>query len=251
MNVEAVYVLWLREIKHLARAKSRLIGNLAQPLLFLAILGFGLSYAELPGLGGGVSYLDFLAPGMIVVAVAFSSMFTGVLVIWDRRFGFLKEVLVAPVSRLSIVLGKTLGGSTVAVLQGLAILAICLALGVEVDPLGLPMGLAFMVLTAFFAVGMGLIIASRMEDFEGFGLIMGLIVMPMVLLSTAFFPVHTAPAWMRPILYLDPLTYAVDGLRGSLIGLSANPLSINLSVLALLCCATLALGTLLFNRCEA
>ena len=251
MNLQAVYVLWLREIKRLVRARSRLVANLAQPLLFLVILGFGLSYARFPGFSGELSYLDFLAPGMIVVAVAFSSMFSGVLVIWDRQFGFLKEVLVAPVSRLSIVLGKTLGGSTVALLQGLAILAVCVALGVHVDLLGLPLGLAFMVLTAFFAVGLGLIIASRLDDFEGFSLIMNLLVMPMILLSTAFFPLHSAPEWMRPVILLDPLTYAVDGLRGALIGSNVNSLAVDLAVLGALCCSTLLLGSFFFKRCEA
>ena len=157
----------------------------------------------------------------------------------------------APVSRLSIVLGKTLGGSTVAMLQGLAILAVCVALGVQVDPMGVPLGLGFMVLTAFFAVGLGLIIASKLEDFEGFSLIMNLLVMPMVLLSTAFFPLSSAPEWMRPVILMDPLTYAVDGLRGALVGSSVNSLVLDLAVLAALCASTLLLGSYLFKRCEA
>lgn len=251
MNLQAVYVLWLREIKRLIRARSRLVANLMQPLLFLVILGFGLSAARFPGFREGIRYLDFLAPGMIVVAVAFSSMFSGVLIIWDRQFGFLKEVLVAPVSRLSIVVGKTLGGSTVAMFQGLAILTVSALMGVKINALGLALGLLFMLLTSFFAVGIGLIIASRLSDFEGFSLIMNLLIMPMILLSTAFFPLESAPTWMKWIIYLDPLTYAVDGLRGALIGQGALPLIVNLIVLTVLCTFTLLLGAYLFRRCEA
>ncbi|RLF11863.1 MAG: multidrug ABC transporter permease [Thermoprotei archaeon] len=251
MNLQAVYVLWLREIKRLIRARSRLVANLMQPLLFLVILGFGLSAARFPGFREGIRYLDFLAPGMIVVAVAFSSMFSGVLIIWDRQFGFLKEVLVAPVSRLSIVVGKTLGGSTVAMFQGLAILTVSALMGVKINALGLTLGLLFMLLTSFFAVGIGLIIASRLSDFEGFSLIMNLLIMPMILLSTAFFPLESAPTWMKWIIYLDPLTYAVDGLRGALIGQGALPLIVNLIVLTVLCTFTLLLGAYLFRRCEA
>ena len=251
MNLQAVYVLWLREIKRLIRARSRLVANLMQPLLFLVILGFGLSAARFPGFREGIRYLDFLAPGMIVVAVAFSSMFSGVLIIWDRQFGFLKEVLVAPVSRLSIVVGKTLGGSTVAMFQGLAILTVSALMVVKINALGLALGLLFMLLTSFFAVGIGLIIASRLSDFEGFSLIMNLLIMPMILLSTAFFPLESAPTWMKWIIYLDPLTYAVDGLRGALIGQGALPLIVNLIVLTVLCTFTLLLGAYLFRRCEA
>jgi len=251
LNLQAVYVLWLREIKRLIRARSRLVANLMQPLLFLVILGFGLSAARFPGFREGIRYLDFLAPGMIVVAVAFSSMFSGVLIIWDRQFGFLKEVLVAPVSRLSIVVGKTLGGSTVAMFQGLAILTVSALMGVKINALGLTLGLLFMLLTSFFAVGIGLIIASRLSDFEGFSLIMNLLIMPMILLSTAFFPLESAPTWMKWIIYLDPLTYAVDGLRGALIGQGALPLIVNLIVLTVLCTFTLLLGAYLFRRCEA
>ncbi|RLF18265.1 MAG: hypothetical protein DRN06_01875 [Thermoprotei archaeon] len=163
----------------------------------------------------------------------------------------MKEVLVAPVSRLSIVVGKTLGGSTVAMFQGLAILTVSALMGVKINALGLTLGLLFMLLTSFFAVGIGLIIASRLSDFEGFSLIMNLLIMPMILLSTAFFPLESAPTWMKWIIYLDPLTYAVDGLRGALIGQGALPLIVNLIVLTVLCTFTLLLGAYLFRRCEA
>jgi len=248
LTLQAVYVLWLREVKRLVRARSRLIANLIQPLLILAILGFGLSYAKLPGLR--LSYLDFLAPGMVIVAVALSSMTSGVSVIWDRQFGFLKEVLVAPVSRLSIVVGKALGGSTVATLQGLAILAVSVLLGVQINILGLLPGLTFILLTSIFAVGLGLIIASKVNDFEGFGLIMNLLVFPLILLSTAFFPLESAPNWMKGVIYLDPLTYAVDGLRGAIVGGSAMPLTLDLTILSGLCALTMLLGAYLFGKCE-
>ncbi|HDD66273.1 MAG TPA: multidrug ABC transporter permease, partial [Nitrososphaeria archaeon] len=163
LELQAIYVMWMRQLKRFVRVRSRLIANLVQPFFFLAFLGLGLRPISLPGLVEGVSYLDFLAPGMVAMSIVFASMFAGVSIIWDRQFGFLKEILVAPVSRLSIVVGRTLGGATVSIIQGLIILAISALLGVRLSPAGLIPGIFFMILAAFFSVGLGIALASRME----------------------------------------------------------------------------------------
>lgn len=222
-----------------------------EPLFFLFILGFGLNLATFPGMQG--SYLNFLAPGIIAMAILFSSMFTGVSVLWDRQFGFLQEVLVAPVSRLSIVIGRTLGGATIALFQGSIILIIALALGVPIVNIGgLLLTIVMMVLLSFTAVGFGLIIASKMTDFEGFQSIMNLILMPLLFLSSAFYPVDTSlPLWLQTLSYCNPLFYMIDGIRGALTGVNniINPL-IDLGIISVLCLVIMGLGTYFFNKSE-
>jgi ABC-2 type transport system permease protein len=246
-DLQAIYVLWLRQMKRFIRARSRLIANIVQPFFFLTVFGFGFSSFRF---GLDLNYMDFLAPGMITMSVVFSSIFAGVSVIWDRQFGFLKEVLVAPVSRLTIAFGQTLGGSTIAVAQGLIVLGISLLLGVKVNPLGILPALAFMALTAFSSASLGLTIASRLEDFHGFQLIMNLLIMPLIFLSSAFFPIQSAPAWMKTMMLLNPLTYAVDGLRGWLIGASAIPIYVDLAALATLSLTLTTISAIAFSRCE-
>ncbi|MEM3921991.1 MAG: ABC transporter permease [Nitrososphaerota archaeon] len=250
-ELQAIYVMWLRHVKLFARARSRLIANIIQPFFFLAFLGIGLRPMSLPGMPSGLSYLDFLAPGMIAMSVIFSSMFAGLSVIWDRQFGFLKEVLVAPVSRLSIVVGRTLGGSTVALIQGLLVLAAGIALGARISLQGVIPALIFMLLIAFFAVGLGLSIAVRLRDPDAFPLLMNLIMMPSIFLSTAFFPLESVSDWLRSLMYLNPLTYLVDGLRGFLTGSSSIPLVADLAAALALCVSTTALGAYMFSKSEA
>ncbi|PNX46606.1 MAG: multidrug ABC transporter permease, partial [Thermoplasmata archaeon M11B2D] len=188
-DFQAIYILWLRQMKRFLRTKSRVVTTIVQPLFFLFILGFGLNIAVFPGMQG--SYITFLAPGIIAMAILFSSMFTGVSVLWDRQSGFLQEVLVAPVSRLSIVIGRTFGGATVALIQGFIIMIIAIALGVQVaGVLGFLLTILIMVLLSFTAVGFGLILASKMRDFEGFQSIMSLIIMPLMFLSSSFYPIN-------------------------------------------------------------
>ena len=249
-DLQAIYVMWLRQIKRFVRARSRLVANIAQPFFFLAILGFGFSSARFPGIPIKLTYIDFLAPGIITMAVIFSSMFAGISVIWDRQFGFLQEVLVAPVSRISIVIGRTLGGSTTAIIQGLIILAISMILGVKISVLGLLPALIFMILTAFMSVSFGILIASRMEDIHGFQLIMNLLLMPLVFLSTAFFPIEGLPNWLKYVVYANPLTYSVDGIRGCLIGAFYFPLTLDFIVITGLCAVMMGLGAYSFSKCE-
>lgn len=239
-------------MKRFVRAKSRIIATIVQPLFFLFILGFGFNVATFPGMTG--SYLHFLAPGIVAMAILFSSMFAGVSVLWDRQFGFLQEVLVAPVSRLSIVVGRTLGGATIALLQGFIILVISLAMGVGVNGFGgLLLAIVTMILLSFTAVGFGLIVASLIKDFEGFQVLMNLILMPLLFLSSAFFPVgDSLPVWLRTISYCNPLLYMIDGLRGSLTGVN-NLFSpfFDLVLIAIMCVVVMGLGSYFFNKSEA
>ncbi len=251
VEFQAIYVMWLRQTKRFIRARSRLIGNIVQPFFFLAIMGFGFNTARFASIPLNYSYIDFLSPGIIAMAVLFSSMFAGISVLWDKQFGFLQEVLVAPVSRLSIVIGRTLGGATTALIQGVFVLIISFVLGVKFSLNGLLQGLIFMVLIAFFSVGFGLIIASRMEDIHGFQLIMNLLIFPMFFLSSAFFPIKDLPNWLKALTYINPLTYGVDGLRGSLIGISYFPLLLDLTLTFLFAAATMIVGSYSFKKSEA
>lgn len=246
---QAIYVMWLRQMKRFIRSKSRLVSSIVQPLFFLFILGSGFRVAVFEGVG---DYLSFLAPGIIAMAILFSSMFTGISVLWDKQFGFLQEVLVAPISRISIIIGRTLGGATVALIQGFIILGITLILGVQISGfVGLILTLLFMILIAFTAVGFGLIIASKLEDFQGFQLIMSLIIMPLLFLSSAFFPVTSNPS-MKTIAMFNPLFYMVDGLRGSLIVNveTVNPPLLNLLIVIIICIFMMAIGSYLFSKTE-
>jgi ABC-2 type transport system permease protein len=250
MEFQAIYVMWLREMKRFIRSKSRLVSTVVQSLFFLFILGSGFRTITTGNLG--VDYLYFLAPGIIAMAIMFSSMFTGISVLWDKQFGFLQEVLVAPVSRISIIIGRTLGGATTALIQGFIILFLSIAIGVPVSSIiGLILTFIFMVLIAFTAVGFGLTLASKMRDFQGFPLIMNLVLMPLLFLSSAFFPI-TSNSIMKNIAYVNPLFYMVDGLRGSLIGSNnvLNPL-IDLAIVLIICIIMMFIGSYFFSKSEA
>lgn len=251
-DMQAVYVLWLRHLKRFARAPSRILGFIAQPVFFLFILGFGFSGAIFPGMAG--DYLVFLAPGVITMAILMSSMFAGVSVLWDRQFGFLQEVLVAPVSRFSIVVGRTFGGATMALFQGFLILGLSLFLGVTVTSVtSFAITLLMMILLSFTAVGFGLIIASIIKDFEGLQVVLNLILLPLFFLSSAFFPIDEGvPSWLQLIAHANPLLYMVDGMRGSLTGVNnLYPPLVDLGIVFVLCIVVMVLGSYLFSRSEA
>lgn len=247
--MRVLHILWLRQLKRYFRSRARIVGSLGQPLLFLLALGFGLGpmYKK----AGGGDYLAFLAPGVIAMGVLFTAMFTGIEVIWDKQFGFLKETLVAPVSRLSIMAGRTLGGATVATIQGFIVLVLCLIVGFRpTDFALLPLALAFMFLIALLFTALGTALASVLDDMQGFQLIMNFLVMPIFFLSGALFPLKDAPGPLALLARLDPLSYGVDGLRGALLGASEFPQSLDLAVLAVLTAACLALGSRLFSRIQ-
>ena len=223
--MDIIYTIWLRNMKRFIRSKSRIVGSIAMPLFFLLFLGVGLNaVVQLPGLGE--NYIVFLIPGMVAMSVLFTSVFSGIQVIWDKQFGFLKETLVAPVSRLEIMSGQTLGGATTAVIQGSLILVLSVLVGFPIaNPVGFLIALAFMVLIGISFTAFGIAIASRMEDMTGFQLIMNFVVFPIFGLSGALFPIGSLPAWMIPLTLLDPLTYGVEGIRYGLTGVSQiNPL---------------------------
>lgn len=251
---QAIYVMWLRQMKRFVRSRSRIIGTIVQPLFFLVILGAGFYDAIIPGMEG--PFIQYFAPGIVAMAILFSSMYTGVSVLWDKKFGFLQEILVAPVSRFSIIIGRTLGGATTAVLQGTIVLIIALLFGVNVSSLsGFILAYIFMILIGLTSVGFGLIMASKIEDFEGFQIIITLIIMPLFFISSALFPIATNPRFPDIVIklsYANPLFYMVDGLRGSLTDMNyiINPI-FNLIIVIITCIIMLGAGTYLFNKTEA
>jgi len=251
INPIAIYVMWLREMKRFVRAKSRVIGTLAMPLFFLLFLGLGFTNMSLPNMPENISYIDFLVPGIVGMTMLFTSMFAGISVLWDREFGFLKEIMVAPVSRVSLVLGRIAGGATTSVIQGIIILLISFLMGFKISTFsGFVLAILFMVLISISFIGLGLIFASKMTDIHGFSLIMNFVILPLFFLSGAIFPLENLPAMIRYISYLDPLTYGVDGLRGSLTGISQFPVFLNITVLIGFCLLMVSLGAYFFERTE-
>ncbi|HBN07250.1 MAG TPA: ABC transporter [Cyanobacteria bacterium UBA8530] len=212
--MKAALIIWYRDILLFFGDKPRIVGALGQPLLYLLVMGNGLAPSMSRGLGG--SYLVFMFPGVIGMTVLFTSVFSAISVIWDREFGFLKEILVSPVPRPAIALGKILGGASVAFLQGCAILLLAPLVGVSIPLTSLPSILGMMGLGACALTAFGLVVASRMESMQGFQLIMNFLLLPMFFLSGALYPLSNVPPWMRNLALVDPLTYAVDGLRAAM-----------------------------------
>ena len=181
--MEVIYIMWLRQLKRYWRSRARMIGSIGQPLLFLVALGFG--FGNIFQKAGQGNYIEFLAPGIIAMSILFTAMFSGIEVIWDRQFGFLKETLVAPVSRAKIMIGRTLGGATVSFLQGLFVLILSLLIGFKFNIIGLPLAIVFMLLIALLFTAFGTAIASVLEDMQAFPLIINFIIMPLFFLSGA------------------------------------------------------------------
>ena len=244
-----IYILWLRQLKRYFRSRSRIVGSLGQPALFLVALGFG--FGPIFQRAGGGNYIDFLAPGVIAQGILFTAIFSGIELIWDRQFGFLKETLVAPVSRFEIIIGRTLGGATIATIQGIIVLVLTLLVGFRPhNILNLSITLVMMFLIALLFTALGTAIASILEDFQGFQLIMNFLVMPLFFLSGALFPLKSAPVLLQIISALNPLSYGVDGLRESLIQVGSFGLILDFSVLVSLTVATLIIGSYLFSRIQ-
>jgi ABC-2 type transport system permease protein len=245
----AIYILWLRELKRYVRSKVQIVVSLGQPCLYLLALGFGLGPVfKKAGLG---SYLQFMAPGVIGMTVLFSSVFSGIAMLWDRQFGFLKETLVAPVSRMQIMIGRTLGGATVAVLQGTLILVICLIAGFRPHNwLAIPAAFVFVMLIAVVFAALGTAIGSVIKDMQGFQLVMNFMVMPIFFLSGALYPLANLGVVLSFITRLDPLTYGVDGLRGALIDHWHFHPAVNAGVLGAIALVFLSLGAYLFSKIE-
>jgi ABC-2 type transport system permease protein len=216
-GLRTVYTIWLREAKAFVRERGRIIGMIGQPLLYLLIVGQGIASGLTLNRGGGqVDYLKFIYPGILVMSVLFTSVFSGMSIIWDREFGFLKEVLVAPVPRWGVALGKVLGGATVAMVQAIILVALAPFVGVSLT-VSVVLGLLLVCFFVSAAVtGLGVFIAARMRSMQGFQMLMNFLVMPLYFLSGGMFPIASAPGWMRALMVADPLSYGVDGLRNVL-----------------------------------
>jgi len=222
---------------------------LGQPLLFLVALGFG--FGPVFESAGNGSYIDFLAPGIIAMSILFTAMFSGIAVIWDRNFGFLKESLVAPISRTHIMLGRTLGGAVVSTIQGIIVFLLTLVVGFRPENwLQLPAAIGYMFIIAFLFTAFGTAIASRLEDMQAFPLIMNFIIMPIFFLSGALFPLNDIPRALEVVVKANPLSYGVDGLRNALTGTSMFSTGTNLSVLIIVGVVITLLGSWLFSKIE-
>ncbi|MGQ9788343.1 MAG: ABC transporter permease [Candidatus Hadarchaeaceae archaeon] len=247
---QVIYTLWLREMKWFLRGKTRIVQSVVQPFLWLAIIGIGMSSAfKLPG---GQSYLEFMAPGIIGMTLIFSSIMSGISVLWDKQFGFLKEILVAPVARTHIMLGKALGGVTTSMLQGLLLLLAVSLVGVwPPTTIAFAQILVFMFFISLAFISLSLAFASKMSDPIAFPLVANFLVMPLFFLSGALFPLATAPDWMKAIAYVNPLRYGVDGLRGAMISISDLPLLVDFGVLLVFSTAMVLIGGYLFRKTSA
>lgn len=247
--MQSIYILWLRQIKRYYRSKGRVVGSLAQPILFFVALGFGIGPIYTQATGG--NYIQFLAPGIIAMSILFTSIFSGIDLIFDKRFGFLKETLVSPVPRLTIMFGRTLGGATNSFFQGIFVLIITMLFGFRFESVfALPLVLLFMILIALFFTAMGTAIASFLEDMHAFPLVMNFLVMPIFFLSGALFPIKNLPASIQWFSYIDPLSYGVDGLRSTLTGEAFFGLHQSLLVLLLGTALIMVLGAWLFRRIQ-
>lgn len=248
--MNAIYVLWFRQLKKYVRSTPRIIGSLGQPLLFLLVFGFG--FGSIFEKAGGGNYIQFLVPGIVAMAVIFTAIFGGIELIWDRQFGFLKETMVAPVSRFSIMLGRTMGGASVAVIQGIAILLISFLVGFKMNNLLMIFpALVFMFLTAFFFTALGTTIASKLTDMQAFPIIMNFLVMPLFFLSGSIFPLNTAPKALQILGKLDPLSYGIDGLRYAFIGVSTFNPWFDFFILICFSAVILFIGKHFFEKMEA
>lgn len=247
--MRTIYILWIRQLKRFVRKKASLVGALGQPLIFLVAFGFGLSpvFAQ----AGAGNYIQFLSPGIIGMTVLFTSIFTGIEVIWEKQFGFLKETFVAPVHRFEILLGKVFGGATVALIQGVLVFLITLLVGFRPYSLALiPLGFVFLALIAILFSAVGVAIAARLDDMQGFPLIINFVIQPLFYLSGSLFPLSGLPKVMDFITKINPLTYGVDGLRGTLAGLGHFSLSLDLFVLVISIVLVLAFGVYQFSKVE-
>src|SRR4030042_6368065 len=247
--MDVIYILWLRQLKRYFRSKARVIGSLGQPILFLIALGFG--FGPIFQQAGGGNYIQFLTPGIIAMSILFIAIFSGIEIIWDKQFGFLKEMLVAPVSRFQIMIGRTLGGATVATLQGIIVLLLSFIVGFRPgNIIMLPLGFLFMFLIALLFTALGTAIASVLEDMQGFQLIMNFLVMPLFFLSGALFPLQGLPKMIGVIASIDPLSYGVDGLRGPLVNGAHFGMGLDFLVLGAITAILLFIGSYLFSKIQ-
>jgi ABC-2 type transport system permease protein len=247
--LSVIFILWLREVKKYLRSRTQIIASLGSPIMYLGVLGFGLG--PIFRKAGEGSYLQFMAPGVVGMTILFTSMFSGIALLWDRQFGFLKETLVAPVPRLWIMIGRTLGGATVAILQGLLIFVACFIAGFRpLSVVVIPLALLFMALIAVVFAALGTVIGSSLKDMQGFQLVMNFLVMPIFFLSGALYPLTNLPRVLALLTRIDPLTYGVDGMRTVLTGVTHFGLTADATVLVAVAITLLTVGAWRFSKIE-
>jgi ABC-2 type transport system permease protein len=251
-ELKGIYALWYRETKVFLRERSRIISSVVNPLLWLLIIGGGLGSAVS---FSGINYQTFIYPGILIQTALFSSVFFGVYIVWDKKIDFMKEVLVAPMRRTSIFVGKILGGSTDTLLQVLILFVIGFLFmiagimpGLHLTPFSVLVSLAFLLVTTVGLVSIGLILGSQMESPEGFQLIISFLVFPLFFLSGALFPITNLPDWLAPFIFVNPVTYAVDGIRGVLLGISRFYLLFDFALVCLFALIMIFIGTYAFKK---
>jgi ABC-2 type transport system permease protein len=247
--MRVIYILWLREVKKYLRSRTQIVASLGSPIMYLGVLGFGLG--PVFQRAGEGSYLQFMAPGVIGMTVLFTSMFSGIALLWDRQFGFLKETLVAPVPRFFIMTGRTLGGATVAMIQGLLIFVVSLVAGFRPTSIQtLPVAIFVIAMVAIVFAAFGTVIGSSLKDMQGFQLVMNFLVMPIFFLSGALYPLSNLPKALAFLTRIDPLTYGVDGVRAALIGMTQFGITLDVAALAGVAAVLLTAGAWRFSKIE-
>ena len=247
--MRGAYVLWRRQLIRYVRSRWRMIGTLGQPILFLVALGFG--FGPIYAKAGGGDFIQFLAPGIIAMTVLFTAVFSGMETIWDRQIGFLKETLVAPVSRFEIMLGKTLGGATISIVQGAIVFLVTLVVGYRPESwIMLPLAFLFMFLIGMMFTAFGVAIACNMEDMQAFPIILNFMIMPLFFLSGALYPLEGLPRTLTIISSFNPLSYGVDGLRQTLTGISYFGFGLDFVVVVFVSLVFFILGSYMFSRVQ-
>jgi ABC-2 type transport system permease protein len=245
-----LYALWLREFKVFLREKSRLVASTFTPILWLFVIGSGLGAAN-PSTIPGVDYQLFIFPGIVAMSIIFSSVFFGSYIIWDRKFDFLKSVMVAPVSRASVFVGKTLGGMTTSLIQASILLAVGAAIGIPFTPISILQSVAVILLMSFGLTSLGLALGSYMYSLEGFQMIVSFVVFPLFFLSGALFPLDDLPSWLRILTAADPATYGVNALRNAMLGTGSTSFGFDVAILTAYTAALGAFGIFSFKRMKA
>jgi ABC-2 type transport system permease protein len=249
--LEVVYALWRRDMLKLLRDRRSLITSLTRPFLWLLAFGFGLrASVQLAGKGGGIDFVSFLVPGIAAMTVLFGSMFAAISIVWEREFGFLKELLVAPVPRSAIVVAKLLAGSATALVEVMLMLALSPLIGARFSPWGALASLPLLALFGMSVNGLGIVVAARMRSFEGFGSVVNFVIQPIFFLSGALYPLDGLPAWLRVVVLINPMTYTVDAVRGLCIGPHTFPLALDVGVVCACALVFGALATRAFARME-
>lgn len=244
-EITGLYALWYRELKVFTRERSRIVGSVVNPLIWLVAFGGGLG-SFLPI--GSTGYIGFIFPGVIMLTVLFTAIFFGLYIVMDKRIDFFKSVLVAPITRVTLFSGKMLGGCTDAFLQAAILLFFGIFFGIPYTAFSLVLVVVFVLLLAMAITSLGLAIGSMLNSFEGFGLIQSFVIMPLFFLSGALYPLDNLPGWMVTVTRMNPLTYVVDGMRGALYGINTFPLTLDLGIAALFAVVLIAVGTYAFKR---